>query len=148
MTEMRSWGRPEFAWPSEDVRNADIPADLRHRASRIGRVVILAVLIAVTVCSLSSLNWRDFEFQAKSAVLSEKDSSEVADVQISQNLIRSVFSLNFNEVKSTSEVFHRPLTSAKLSGFQIVPSDESTKLWDLPEIKRYQVDPRGPRVSR
>jgi hypothetical protein len=139
MTEMLSWRSPEFAWPSEDVRNADSPPDLRHRASRIGRVIILAVLIALTICSLSSWNWRDFEFQSEPPVLMEKDSQEDADVQISQNLIRSVFFSNINEIKPANKHLHRP---AKLSGLQIVPPDESTKLWDLPEIKRYQVASR------
>jgi hypothetical protein len=143
MTEMLSWGRPENFWPSEDARNSDNPAELRHRASRIGRVVVLAVLIAVTFCSLSSWNWHDFE----SPVLMEKESLDNTDAQISQNLMRSLFFTNSNDFMATSEHPHRPSTSAKLSGFQIVPADESTKLWDLPEIKRYQVTFRGPYVA-
>ncbi len=142
---MLSWGRPELVWPSAAVRNIDNPSDLRHKASRVGRVVILAVLFAVTLCSLSSWNWSESELQSRSPVLLEKEQG--SDVQISQNLIRSVFFSNTKQKMAARDRLHKLFTSAKLSGLsglRIVPADESTKLWDLPEIKRYQVAARAP----
>ena len=142
MAETLGWGKPESVWPSgsADVSNVDNPApDLRHRASRIGRVVVLAVLIAVTLCSLSSWNWSDFEFQSRSPILLGKEPQDDSDVQISQNLIRTIFFSKANDKTAARDRLHKLFTSSKFSGLRIVPPDESTKLWDLPEIKRYQV---------
>jgi hypothetical protein len=136
---MLRWGSGR---PTEAIIYERSQTDLSGRISRIGRVISLAILVAVLLCVITALNGRSDAFEPNADPSEKLQIFPESDAQLSQSLIHSIFYPARSDLSGYGkEISHGPAYMPEHSKLKIVPSDESTKLWDLPEIKRYQVLP-------
>ena len=116
--------------------NNSIP--LGHRASRVGRVILLALLFAVTCCLATSHIFGDRregveDAESMGAVLPEHDPMLSLHAPLSHESAGKAVLSDLGVLEggpAPTELHHNPM---------ILPASESSALWDFPEIKRYQV---------
>ena len=134
MTGILHWG---VGRQTEVIVYQKKQTDLRVGLSRLVRITVLVVLAALAFCAVCALYGKSEILQSPNLPSEELQRLKQSDVQISQSLIDSLFI----STKIESNVFDKEKSHDRggfLPKFKFVSRDESTKLWDLPEIKRYQ----------
>jgi hypothetical protein len=109
-----------------------------HRASRVGRVVLLSVLFTLAMFSMSSLKTSSESSLVDESVRLKNIAEETSKLAKSQ--IRLLAQTHKSKSGHDSNIRYGPLNLLQIHReIKIVPRSKSTKLWDMPEIKRYQV---------